>query len=239
MTKELKFHHPKFEEVVRQELLIFDRPITRNDALNVFDLDCSEFEFDIRDYQTLAAFKNIDWLNIKISANEIVFLNELHFLEELRIEIWNGSASVDFNQFTNFDHLKSLTISGNCSLESEVKNLDGLAKIKALESIALIEFGVVDLNPLSSMPWLKCVYCSKINEICNIEVVSKFSGLEALTLIDVKIDSLDFLDAFPDTLVLGLYGVSVKNGIEHCKLSRFCEGEFDEIEGLYWNDINI
>ena len=33
MSKELKFYHPEFEQVVRQELLISDRAITNEDAL--------------------------------------------------------------------------------------------------------------------------------------------------------------------------------------------------------------
>ena len=47
--KELQFFNKKFEDVVRHELLIYDRPLTEEDALVAYDLDCSEFTFDIED----------------------------------------------------------------------------------------------------------------------------------------------------------------------------------------------
>ena len=43
MTKELKFYDQGFEEVVRCELHIADRPITEEDALKAHVLDCLDF----------------------------------------------------------------------------------------------------------------------------------------------------------------------------------------------------
>ena len=234
MAKELKFYHPEFEQVVRQELLISDRAITDEDALNVFDLDCSNFTFDSRDYEALSAFKNLDWLTINTRADELDFLKALPLLEELNLETWGGNNTVDFNHFSHLAHLRELFVSGGDVSSIDYKNLEGLTKLEKLESLTLHEFGTVDLRPLRSMPWLKGLYCGYANEVFDIEAIATLSNLEALTLIDVEMDNLEFLDSFPDSLVIELCGLRVKKGIDHSKLARFVEGEFEEIEDLYW-----
>ena len=116
----------------------------------------------------------------------------------------------------------------------DYKNLEGLVGLNNLESLTLHEFGTVDLRPLRRMPWLKGVYCGYANEVYDIDAIAELCSLEALTLIDVEMDNLDFLDKFPESLVIGLCGLRVKQGIDRSKLSRFTEGDFDEIEDLFW-----
>ena len=116
----------------------------------------------------------------------------------------------------------------------DYKILEGLAGLKRLESLTLHEFGTVDLHPLRKMPWLKGLYCGYANEVYDIYAIAELCNLEGLTLIDVEMDNLDFLDKFPDSLIIELCGLRVKKGIDHSKLSRFTEGDFDEIEDLYW-----
>lgn len=234
MVRELKFYHSEFEQVVRQELLVSDRPITEEDALKVFDLDCSNFTFDSRDYEALSAFKNLDWLTINTRADELDFLKALPLLEELNLETWGGNNSVDFNHFSHLAQLRELFVSGGDVSSIDYKNLEGLTKLEKLESLTLHEFGTVDLRPLRSMPWLKGLYCGYANKVFDIEAIATLSNLEALTLIDVEMDNLEFLDSFPDSLVIELCGLRVKKGIDHSKLSRFVEGEFEEIEDFYW-----
>ena len=234
MNKELIFYHPEFEQVVRHELLISDRAITEEDALNVFDLDCSNFTFDSRDYDALSAFKNLDWLTINTRANELGFLKELPLLEILYLETWGGNNSVDFNCFSNLVHLRELFVSGGDVSSIDYKNLEGLAGLKNLEILTLHEFGTVNLCPLRKTPWLKGLYCGYANEVYDIDAIAELCNLEALTLIDVGMDNLDFLDKFPDSLIIELCGLRVKQGIDRSKLSRFTEGDFDEIEDLYW-----
>ena len=234
MAKELKFYHPGFEQVVRHELLISDRAITDEDALNVFDLDCSDFIFDSRDYEALSAFKNLDYLMINTRADELDFLKALPLLEELNLETWGGNNTVDFNHFSHLAHLRELLVSGGDVSSIDYKNLEGLAALKKLECLTLHEFGTVDLRPLRSMPWLKGLYCGYANEVYDIEAIAALSNLESLTLIGIEMESLEFLDSFPDSLIIGLYELRVKKGIDHSKLSRFVEGDFEEIEDLYW-----
>ena len=112
MVRELKFYHSEFEKVVRYELLVSDRPITEEDALKVFDLDCSNFTFDSRDYEALSAFKNLDWLTINTRADELDFLKSLPLLEELNLETWGGNNTVDFNHFSHLAQLRELFVSG-------------------------------------------------------------------------------------------------------------------------------
>ena len=230
MAKELKFYHPEFEQVVRHELLISDRAITDEDALNVFDLDCSNFTFDSRDYEALSAFKNLDYLTINTRADELDFLKALPLLEELNLETWGGNNMVDFNRFSHLEHLRVLCVSGGDISDIDYKNLEGLVNLKKLEGLTIHEFGSVDLHPLRSMPWLKGLYCGYANEVFDIEAIATLSNLEALTLIDVKMDNLDFLDNFPDSLVIELCGLKMKTDVDYNKLSRFIEGEFDELE---------
>ena len=234
MAKELIFYHPEFEQVVRHELLISDRVITDEDALKVFDLDCSNFTFDSRDYEALFAFENLDYLTINTRADELDFLKKLPLLEELNLETWGGNNMVDFNHFSHLEHLRELCVSGGDISDIDYKNLDGLVKLKKLEGLTLHEFGSVDLRPLRRMPWLKGLCCGYANEVYDIDAIAELCNLEALTLIDVEMDNLDFLDKFPDSLIIELCGLRVKQGIDRSKLSRFTEGDFYEIEDLYW-----
>ena len=86
--KELQFFNKEFEAVVRHELLIYDRPLTEDDALLVYDLDCSEFTFGIEDCETLCVFKNLDWLSINVGFENLSFLKEFPKLEELSMEFY-------------------------------------------------------------------------------------------------------------------------------------------------------
>ena len=233
MAKELVFYHHEFEQIVRQELLISDRAITDEDALKVFDLDCSNFTFDSRDYDALSAFKNLDRLVINTRADELDFLKELPLLEELNLETWGGDNTVDFNCFSHLAHLRELFVSGGDVSSIDYKNLEGLTGLKNLETLTLHEFGTVDLRPLRKMPWLKGLYCGYANEVYDIDDIAELCYLEGLTLIDVEIDNLDFLDKFPDSLIIELCGLRVKQGVDYNKLSRFTESDFDEIDDLY------
>lgn len=231
--KELIFYNPRFERVVRHELSIKDRPITDTDALNVFDLDCSEFSFDNRDYEILSAFKNVDTLYINTRAEELDFLKSLPLLEELNLEIWSSNGFLDFNYFSCLKYLKDLAISGGDVSDIRLKNLEALETLENLEYLSLHEFGTVDLRPLRKMPWLKGLFCAYADEVYDIEAISTLVNLEDLILIDVEMESLDFLDVFPDSLSVELCGIKVRTGIDYEKLARFSEGNFEDIENPY------
>ena len=47
-------------------------------------------------------------------------------------------------------------------------------------------------------------------------------------------ESLDFLDAFPDELLISLCGLKVHCDVDYNKLSRFVEGEFDDLEDSHY-----
>ena len=232
MTKELKFYDPGFEEVVRCELHIADRPITEEDALKAHTLDCLDFFFDPRDYDALSAFKNLTQLSISMNTNKLDFLREFPLLEELTLEMLSSDGYVDFMHFSCLPHLEELIVSGGDLSDIDYKNLEGLIDLKKLESLLLHEFGTVDLRPLRRMPWLKNLYCGYANAVYDIDAIASLPDLEALTLVDVKMENLDFLDAFPDTLTLKLSWIQVKNGINYDKLSRFVAGDFNDIEDI-------
>ncbi len=233
MKNDLIFYNFELEQAVRDELLIYDRPITTADALNVFNLDCSDFSFDARDYEALKAFKNLVSLDINTRADELNFLNFLPLLEVLYLETWSTDNYVDFNCFSNLKSLRTLTVSGGLYSDIQFRNLEGLKTLKNLKSLTLHEFGDVDLSPLREMPWLEDFCCCYGCCVENVSAISSIVNLKGLSLIDFEVDNLEFLDAFSDELVVELSAMRVKQGIDYSKLSRFTKGDFDDIESIY------
>ena len=225
---ELQFHNKKFEDAVRDELRIYDRPLTEEDALLAYDLDCTEFTFDIEDCDTLCAFKNLDWLHINIGFENLSFLAGLPNLEELYIEFYRDNF--DCAYLIPLKKLQSLTISGGDISNFEVHNFEELTKLPCLESVGLHEFGTVDLLALKDMPSLTDFFCGYADKVYNIEVISQLVNLEGLTLIDVTIPNLDFLRMLPSTMVLELCGVNILENVDFKELDRFEQCELEEIE---------
>jgi Leucine-rich repeat (LRR) protein len=233
MPRELIFYGSEFEKVVRRSLNIKDRAITEEDVLAISTLDCSGFPFDARDYETLLSFKNLACLVIDTRADELDFLKSLPLLEELNLETWGGNNIVDFRVFSCLPHLKTLVVSGGVFSDIGFKNLEGLIALKNLENLTLHEFGSVDLRPLRQMSWLKKLFCGYANKVYDIDALASLCNLKSLELVDIEMDSLDFLDAFPDDIILELCSLRVNNGIDYSRLSRFVNGDFDEIESSY------
>ena len=226
--KELQFFNKEFEAVVRHELLIYDRPLTEDDALLVYDLDCSEFTFGIEDCETLCAFKNLDWLSINVGFENLSFLKELPNLEELAMDFYQ--SFFDCSYLTPLQHLRSLSISGGDLSGFEFHYFEELTKLPCLESLVLNEFGTVNLATLKQMPYLKCFYCGYANKVYNIEAISYLVNLEGLTLIDVTLPNIDFLRTLPNRMVLTLYGINILENVDFKELERFEECDLDEIE---------
>ena len=78
MSKELKFYHPEFEQVVRQELLISDRAITNEDTSG------KRFE-RVNDYLE-NAISELDTIVASLPYDKIESWNELNdlFLDMLK-----------------------------------------------------------------------------------------------------------------------------------------------------------
>ena len=225
---ELQFHNKNFEDVVRHELLIHDRPLTEEDALLAYDLDCSEFTFDIEDCETLCAFKNLDWLSINVGFDDLSFLKELPKLEELSMEL--SCHNFDFSYLTPLKNLRTLFVSGGDLSDFEFHNFEEITKLPNLEDLSLHEFGTVDLAALRQMSYLKGFFCGWANKVYNIEAISHLVNLEGLTLIDVTLPNIDFLRTLPSTVVLELCGVNILENVDFKELERFEECDLDEIE---------
>lgn len=226
--KELQFCNKEFEKVVRHELLIYDRPITDEDALLAYDLDCSEFTFDIEDCETLCAFKNLDWLSINVGFEDLSFLKELPELEELSMEFYQHNF--DFSYLVPLQNLRTLFVSGGDISDFEFHNFEELTKLPHLEDLSLHEFGAVNLAALRQMPYLKGFFCGYANNVYNIEAISYLVNLEGLTLIDVTIPNLNFMRTLPDNMILDLCGVNILENVDFTELHRFKEYDLSEIE---------
>lgn len=225
---ELQFHNKEFEDVVRHELLIYDRPLTEEDALLAYDLDCSNFTFDIEDCATLCSFKNLDWLSINVGFEDLSFLKELPKLEELSMEFYRHNF--DCSYLVPLQNLRTIFISGGDLSDFDFHNFEELTKLPHLEDISLHEFGTVNLAALRQMPYLKGFYCGWGNEVYNIEAISSLVNLEGLTLIDITLPNIDFIRPLPSTIVLDLCGVNFLENVDFKELDRFEECELDEIE---------
>lgn len=225
--KTLSFHNKQFEDIVRNELAIFDRPITEDDALSLSLLDLSEFVFDIEDCSTLCCFKNLDWLDINISFSNFSFLGELVLLTELYIDFYG--KTFDFVHLTPLKNLELLTVSGGDWSDFRFVNLEALSWLPKLTSLTVHEFGAIDLFGLKKLPQLTCFYCAYGNQVKNIDSISHLVNLEALTLIDVTVDTLSFLDLFKDDIILGLFNIQVLEYFDIKSLNRFKEIEFEDI----------
>lgn len=225
--KELQFYNKQFENAVRHELLIYDRPITEKDALLTYDLDCSDFTFDIKDCRTLCAFKNLDRLDINVGFENLSFLQELINLEELYIEFYQNNFN--FSYLVPLQKLRSLTVSCGDISNFELHNFEELTKLSCLESLALYKFGTVDLAALKNMSCLTGFYCAHGNKVLNSDSIAHLVNLKALTLIDITVENLDFLNTLSSKTVLALYSVTVLSDIDIKTLQRFEECDLDKV----------
>lgn len=228
--KELRFHNKHFEAAVRDELLIFDRPITADDALLAYDLDCSYFVFDFEDCDTLCAFKKLEWLHINVDFEDLSFLQGLVNLEELRVEFFNDNY-FDLSYLIPLQKLNALAVCGGYGETIfDFRNFDALVKLPCLQSLTLHEFGAVDLSALKHMPNLTGFQCSYANKVYNVEAISNLVNLIDLVLVDITVPNLDFMKTLPDEMMLTLSGVNCLEKVDLTELHRFKEYDISDIE---------
>ena len=226
--RELLFYNKRFEKAVRNELQIFDRPITEEDALKAEKLSCWEFTFDIEDCDTLSAFKNLTYLEINVGFEDLSFLDNLQNLADLSIDFYRDNF--DFAYLLPLKKLEIVFISGGDMSGFKFHNFEALTKLPNLKDIGLHEFGTVDLSALKDMPHLKAFFCGWADKVYNIEAISNLVNLELLRLIDVTIPNLDFMRSLPNEMALELCGVNILADVDLEELQRFKECDLDEIE---------
>lgn len=228
---EILFHNKYFENIVRNVLMIFDRPIFSEDIEKITELNLLDFNFQSEDFSALIKFKNLISLSISTSAWEFKFLKSLHNLEDLYIENYNHFNICAFDDFKNLPKLNSLTVSGGDYSDMQFINLENLLLLNHLKKLSLHEFGFVNLLPLAECTQLEHFYCGYGKRVANISVIENFSSLKSLTLIGLELKNLDFLDAFPDDLELELCGLNITEETNIGKLDRFFNADISEITG--------
>ena len=224
---DLIFKRSEFEAVVREQLSVFDRPLTEEDAAAVTHLDLSEFSFADEDIDILCLFRNLKSLSIEIGQTSAAFWRHFNYLEDLYL-ICLGNY-VDFRYFENMKDLTSLVVSGGDYSGIDFLNSQALLPLKHLEELILHEFGHVDIQPLTSMPQLKNLGLHYADYVSNIEVIGTMAQLESLTLVDIEAEYLDFLDCLPNNLRLEMCGIRVYNTVDPKKWRRFAEHNISEI----------
>ena len=221
------FHHYEFEEEVRAETGIYNRPITEEDAPLVTELDLTNFDFMREDCNVLCIFKNLTSLAINIGDTTQEFWSNFPKLKHLYLCCWG--RSVDFASFQKMQDLEMLCVSGGDYSDIYYLNLDALAELKHLHYLELHEFGTVDLLPLANMPQLKAFALRYANKPINIEVVGAMCQLEELVLDGLYVNNLSFLDLLPDALQLKMCGNHVYGGVDATKWKRFSKHDISEI----------
>ena len=225
----VKFHHPAFEYVVREELNNKDRPITEQDLLKVNILECCDFDFETEDIETLKCCRNLKKLDFNIYTEAVDFLDYFPLLEELYIETYGRKNCVDFHIFSNLSNLKKLWVSGGGFSSMDLLHLDALTPLNNLRLLCLHEFGKVDLLFLKEIPWLEEFECRYGNEVANIESIKELKNLSFLCLDGLEMNDLDFLDDLPNSMTLEMCGNEVRNGIDVSKLRRFAKVSIEEM----------
>ena len=238
---ELRFHHPEFEEEVRERLNIFDRPITDIDAKSVTELDFSNFDFKDEDVETLCLFGNLKILSIGIGQKDALFWSHFPKLEELFWICWG--SEIDFNVFSCMKHLSWLCVSGGDYSDIAFKNLEALVPLQSLEYLQLHEFGPVDLAPLANMKQLKSFALRYTHMAENINTIGKMDWLEELALDGLYVDNLDFLDTLPNSMEIRMCGIEVfgRKQVDVRKWRRFAKREVYEIQvkDPWWEYVDL
>lgn len=223
---DLRFKHPGFEEEVRTELKIFDRPITEEDALLVSHLDLSNFNLCVEDMETLSLFKKLRKLDVIMWHSTPEFWHSFPHMEELDVCVGHD---FDFASFQNMKELSYLFVSGGDYSNVDYLNLDALLPLKKLQELQMHEFGSVDLLPLASMPQLRELGVHYADKVHNIDIIGSLYWLEELRLTGLDVESLDFLDQLPDHVRLDMCGIHVYGGVDPQKWKRFAEHDICEI----------
>ena len=236
----LIFHNDEFEKAVRKVLCIFNRAITTEDALLVEELDLSELYFEEEDFETLFLFTNLKNLSIHLDSR-VCF-------KWFRDLSWRYCGEdIDFSVFGNMKNLKSLRVFGGEDYDIPFVNLDNLISLKNLERLELHNFGPIDLSPLCKMPQLKVLELHKNIHAQNINAICEMMWLEELVLKDVFVENLEFLDYFPDSIILKFNDINVltSKNLDIKKWKRFKKRNISEIiardkgQGLFGENIDL
>lgn len=223
---DLQFDHPEFEEEVRTELNVFDRPITEKDALLVSHLDLSNFDFRIEDMEILSLFKNLRNLDVNMWHSAPEFWRNFPHMEELYVCVGDD---FDFASFQNMKELSYLFVSGGDYSHVDFLNLEALLPLEKLQEVQLHEFGSIDLLPFASMPQLRQLGVHYADKLHNFEIIGTLSQLKELRLTGLDVESLDFLDQLPNHVRLDMCGIHVYDGVDPQKWRRFAEYDICEI----------
>lgn len=220
MATEIVFDEHGFEYEVRNELNIFDRPITDEDILNLTYLALVDFDFSHKDSDILSLCKNLEHLAMDTCDEKLDFLKPLTKLESFDIVSFPHNNCFDFSNLEHLKNLSVLRVSGGDISDMELVNTDALLNLPNLKELHFHEFGSVDLSPLRQMEQLEFFFCGYADEVRNIDALKYLTNLNHLELIDIEVDNLNFLDNFPDDIEIEL-SLNIKNDVDWEKLKRF------------------
>ncbi|GLU51537.1 hypothetical protein Dfri01_09980 [Dyadobacter frigoris] len=132
--------------------------------------------------------KDCFWLEeLDISGNEILFIDDLVHLKNLRSLNLGANRIKNFNVLNSLENLKDLDISSNPPM-----NMDFLSGLKSLEKLSIRSNKLLDGNYISVLSKLKVLDLGR-NEISNIAFISDLKQLNTLSLRYNNIANIDVL----------------------------------------------
>lgn len=224
---EITFYHPEFEEAVREQVGIYDRPVTEDRLSAVTQLDLWNFDFRHEDMDTLSRCSHLKQLVICIGDTQPSFWHSFPEMEALYLECLG--EQFDFSGFSGMNKLAVLTVSGGDYSNIAYVNPEALIPAKKLHYLELHEFGRVDLRFLGSMPQLQEFALRYANDPVNIQSIGLLSQLKRLVLDGLRVADVDFLDQLSDEVELEMCGIHIDNGADIRKWKRFAKRDISEI----------
>lgn len=237
MSERIIFCQRFFEEAIRRELNKWEGAITKEDLLLVKEIDCCSYAFKKEDFHILCEMKNLEVLDFDGGDYILQNFDKFTNLKDLYIEC---KGDVDFSVFNCLTNLEELVVSGGSLSYIDFYNLDALRELKNLSSLALHEFGKVDLSGLKKLPNLSYFFCGWAKEVENIEAISCLDKLEELRLIYLDVEDLSFLKAISKSVILELGECRLKKELDLDIIKQFHIVNMEEVsvQGEYICDYN-
>ncbi len=204
MEKVLSFSNAEFEKNIREELKIYNGPISVSDVLSIKSLNFAECELSNTDLETLYLFENLE---------ELVFEKD--------------KGTIDFIIFTPFKKLKYLIVGGGLMSDVKLINIGVLKTLTDLEYLSIGDFGEIDLDKIGDVKQLKELCIGWGGTVFNCEKIKELTNLTSLELYDIKIKGLGFFNELSTNINLNLGGLEVEEEFDLDSLKRFEKYEYE------------
>jgi uncharacterized repeat protein (TIGR02543 family) len=203
------FKDKNLENVVRDVLKNKDRPITKDDLLNITELDASNK--GIRNLDGIEYFQNLVTLNL--DGNKIEDVSPLKYLKNIRdLNLADNGITdlekINFKSLTNIP-LSVLNLDNNYMIADDstilkLTDISDVGKLDTLEELYLEKNSILDISSLYKLYNLK-VLDLRANQITNIDALRNMAGLKKLNLRENSIRDISVLSKLRELSYLNIH----------------------------------